>query len=189
MSTPIEIELKSMLTQDEFERLKRHFQCEQQHPITQENRYFDTEQQALKHLNAALRLRVFDPTSEWTLKQAIDAHTAYEWTQPNSDIPNSPQAIHHAELLDFLDAHAIALETLLPTYTLQTQRWEILTPEGIYCLDCSTYSGYTDYEIELETTDLSLAQTHFHQLLNTLHIPYRFADKKIARAAKYLAKL
>lgn len=185
MKPMIELELKAMLTKTEFAQLLRHFGKADTNPIVQQNTYYDTVTQTLKHNRAALRLRNFDTTSEWTIKQAHSEVASLELNQSQSfsytEIPQIPD-IQSSELLTFLRALNLSLHELHPTLTLQTERWVIPVEHGEFCLDRTTYFGITDYEIELETTQLNWAHSTFQTLLEQHHIPYRPADKKIARA-------
>ena len=190
MASNIEIEFKSMLTETEFQQLLAHFDLVHTQPIIQTNTYYDTATQTLKNNRVALRLRNFDTRSEWTIKQANTTHESVEMNQPNPKAYTQPpqtiseQDIHDAHLLNILKLLNISLSQLQPICTLQTSRWVKLTDFGEFCLDQTTYYNETDYEIELETHDLEQAQSAFQTLLDTHNIPYRHADKKIARAMK-----
>lgn len=187
MNQSVEIELKAMLTKDEFERLLRYFEQENTCPIVQRNTYYDTPNQILKMHRVALRLRNFADRSEWTIKQAQSDVASLELNQMQhfayQTVPDVPD-IREQTLIDFLQKHQIELNQLRPTLTLQTERWIIQCDCGEFCLDRTTYFNITDYEIELETTQLEQAQAAFQTLLAQHQIPYRHADKKIARAFK-----
>ena len=62
----IEIEYKTLLTKEEFNRIKDYLQ--QVEPIVQTNYYFDTINFELKTHKMSLRIRTFTHSAELTLK-------------------------------------------------------------------------------------------------------------------------
>ncbi|MBD3949232.1 CYTH domain-containing protein [Tuanshanicoccus lijuaniae] len=193
MSYSIEQEIKSLLTQEEFYHVLDYFDLGATDYQSQHNTYFDSDNQVLKHHQAALRLRNFQTTSEWTYKQKQDTHRSLEltYTQSYPQLP-VPESILVQQVAD--DVIRDQLEQLMPLNTvltaylsIKTHRWTVKTPYGEYAIDQTFYGNTSDYEIELETDDLPTAMAAFKELLATLSIPYRAADKKIARALKHLA--
>ena len=62
----LEIEFKTMLTKDEFNRLKAQFSHVA--PVTQTNYYFDTENFDMKAHRMSLHIRTISNAAELTLK-------------------------------------------------------------------------------------------------------------------------
>ena len=190
----IETELKYQLTATQFQLLLAHFQLVDTPALVQHNIYYDTPTQQLKQLQTALRLRKLSQRSEWTIKQKQDELRSLELTQFNSQVFDTPQQlttadIHQADLQNFLSLHQIELTSLRPIAEFTTSRWLMPTPYGKYALDCTRYGTQTDYEVELETQDVTLAHQELSTLFQQFGIPLLPADKKIARVMRYYQSL
>lgn len=190
--TEIEIELKTLLTEEEFRRLCDAFGLTDRPPLVQVNQYFDTPDEALKTYRCALRLRRYPDDSEWTLKMRETDHQSAEYTQDNSARGSSSDGdwdlareLQDPDLLAALSRLGIQLDQLQPTYQMTTERWWVPAPAGQYALDRTRYLDQVDYELELETQDLAQARTCLSQLLDDHDIPYRPAPYKIQRVADY----
>lgn len=189
MSYFIEKELKALLTYEEFMSLLNDFGGQPGQQVIQTNTYYDNVPQDLKGAQSALRLRNFDHQSEWTLKIKRDAFTSLELTHTKNfaQIPapsqlslgeiDDPQILHQLETLLSPDH-----QVLRPFLSLKTERWHFSVDLGEIAMDITHFADFTDYEIEFETDDLQLGQAYFKNLLAHHQIPYRPADKKIARA-------
>ena len=168
----IEIEFKNIVTKEEFDRLRSHFQLTEDQFISQENHYFDTPAFSLKDCGAALRIRS-KKKSVLTLKQphqeglletheALTNEQAKELLDGSAKIPSTIQQL----ITDLqVDSHAL-------TYfgTLRTSRAEIPYKNGLLVLDHSFYLGAEDYELEYEVTDANEGAKYFEQLLTELDI-------------------
>lgn len=189
MSIQIEKEIKTMLSQNDFNRLQSFFSLNSIEPIKQVNIYFDTLDQQLKKKKAAFRLRLFDNTSEWTIKQTQSELTAIEITKENDQRLDEniklSKDILGCEICAFFEKEAIDIDQLEKTIQLTTLRWNIEVDDGLLALDQSTYYDQVDYELELETSNLVEGQIYLDKLLKQLQIPFQKADKKIARASKH----
>ncbi|MBK0347611.1 CYTH domain-containing protein [Aerococcaceae bacterium zg-ZJ1578] len=194
MSYSIEQEIKSLLTQEEFYQILNYFQLAATDYQSQQNTYYDTENQLLKQHHAALRLRNFSMTSEWTFKQKHDTHRSLELTYAQNylQLPAPASiAVHQVEdavIRDQLEQLMPADTELYSFLTIKTNRWIVKVPYGEYAIDQTFYGDSMDFEIELETDDLTTAMAEFNTLLEALAIPFRVADKKIARALRYLSQ-
>lgn len=186
----IETEAKVLLTLEQFTQLKQHFNVNDESFLYQENTYYDTVNNTLKDLRSAFRLRNFKNSSEWTLKQSLNQYDALEINQSNNQpIHPAPltleqQWVHLEALNNFFNDHHIDLSTLHRTYQIETYRYWVMTPHGEIALDKSHYANITDYEIELEMTNLEEGLVFFNQLLEQFNIPNKPAPKKIARVAQ-----
>lgn len=178
-----------MLSQNDFNRLQSFFSLNSIEPIKQVNIYFDTLDQQLKKKKAAFRLRLFDNTSEWTIKQTQSELTAIEITKENDQRLDEniklSKDILGSEISAFFEKEAIDIDQLEKTIQLTTLRWNIEVDDGLLALDQSTYYDQVDYELELETSNLVEGQIYLDKLLKQLDIPFQKADKKIARASKH----
>src|SRR5690606_35990657 len=80
MSQEIEIEFKNILTKDEYEKLLKEFNIEQQMIIRQTNHYFDTPDWHLRKLSSGLRIRETKSKTVCTLKEKTSQNTHLETT-------------------------------------------------------------------------------------------------------------
>ncbi len=183
----IEIEFKNIVTKEEFDRLRSHFQLTEDQFVSQENHYFDTPSFSLKDCGAALRIRSKKDKSVLTLKQphqeglletheALTNEQAKELLDGSAKIPSTIQQL----ITDLqVDSHAL-------TYfgTLRTSRAEIPYKNGLLVLDHSFYLGAEDYELEYEVTDANEGAKCFEQLLTELDIKKKPTENKIRRFYK-----
>lgn len=192
MSYSIEQEIKAMLTANEFTKLLSHFELAFDQYQTQQNNYYDSADQKLKKAQAALRLRNFNTHSEWTFKQKQDQHRSLELTENHSyPILPVPQTITLDQLHDPVIKDQLRYlfkddDTLELFLQIKTDRYLYHNEYGEWAIDRTYYGDTIDYEIELETHDLEPAKVAFENLLTSLAIDFRPADKKIARALHYL---
>lgn len=185
MHTEKEIEFKNLLTKIEFEQLLNHFHIKPIDFQLQTNYYFDTAGNYFKEKQIGFRLRVLPNQNELTLKVPEKKHTMNETTLfltnkereniiQNSIFPNVP----------FLEQ--IKNEGPLKCIgNMQTNRAKVAFKDGILFFDHSLYSQTEDFEIEYESIDVKNGQKAFLLLLETLQIPIRQTDKKIARLIHY----
>lgn len=183
----IEIEFKNIVTKEEFDRLRSHFQLTENQFISQENHYFDTPDFSLKDCGAALRIRSKKNKFVLTLKQphqeglletheALTNEQAKELLDGSAKIPSTIQQL----ITDLqVDSHSL-------TYfgTLRTSRAEIPYKNGLLVLDHSFYLGAEDYELEYEVTDANEGAKYFEQLLTELDIKKKPTENKIRRFYK-----
>jgi uncharacterized protein YjbK len=190
LSQNIEIEFKNMLTDEEFQRLKTHFNIEPFHFKKQINHYFDTPSFALKNLGSALRIREKGSHFEMTLKQPAEKGLL-ETNQLLSE-EQSKHILKSGFLLDGMVKDEVNkmlgnADSLEYFGSLTTERAEFEYMGGLLVLDHSSYLNTEDYEIEYEVTDESEGFRFFSALLKELNIPTRATDNKIKRfyAKKY----
>ncbi len=62
----LEIEMKTLLSKEEYDRLLAQFS--EVTPVTQKNYYLDTPDFYLRHHKIAMRIRTFDTSAELTIK-------------------------------------------------------------------------------------------------------------------------
>ncbi len=168
--TEHEIEFKNLLTEDEFNKLCRHFgMTVQKNSKPQTNHYFDTENYDLLEQIVTLRAREKKDDWELTIK---------------SDHPEGGRLErHHRPLiideLDLLFTQGIIpaglVRDAVPEFTQhqvlyqglqETDRITIVMPFGKIMLDQNRHITKTDWEIELEVaedTDHSSGVSNFAQ--------------------------
>lgn len=182
MTQEVEIEFKSMLTKDEYEKLIHAYKLEDQ-VRWQANDYFDTPTFQLKKQGAALRIREKKHGQVLTLKQPnevglLETHASI--TEEEAEDLFKYGIIHDNQMKQALAPFQLnaALEHL---GRLETNRAEHQTEDGLLVLDESHYLETTDYEIEFEVTNEEAGKRAFERLLAEHGLPYRPAKNKIVR--------
>lgn len=192
MSKEMEIEFKNMLNKEEYDSLLAEYQLSESSLKTQTNIYFDTPDFKLKAKKMGLRIRLSNSTTEFTLKTPTsNQHTLLEVTDYLSSFTSELSLVEQislekSEVAEYLIHEGIQLSSLEPIGQLTTTRGEVsLQSNVLLVLDKSLYYGKTDYELEMEVTDVKEGALIFKDILKKHHIPVRQADKKIARMLAY----
>lgn len=192
MSKEMEIEFKNMLNKEEYDSLLAEYQLSESSLKTQTNIYFDTPDFKLKAKKMGLRIRLSNSTTEFTLKTPTsNQHTLLEVTDYLSSFTSELSLVEQisletSEVAEYLIHEGIQLSSLQPIGQLTTTRREVsLQSNVLLVLDKSLYYGKTDYELEMEVTDVKEGSLIFKDILKKHHIPVRQADKKIARMLAY----
>lgn len=191
MSTNIEIESKVLLTKDDFEKVLDALRADRYKRIKQVNHYIDSEDQALRRLGCALRIREKDdfvltlktPLSEGLLeKSQTISWRQYDRLAKNNTFPDG-------DIKNFLEILGIKIEELKILTSLTTDRIEIPYKEGLLSLDTNVYSGNTDYELEMEQTSIQYAEECLQEICALANVPCVFNTfSKQARAMNALKK-
>ncbi|MBY0121009.1 CYTH domain-containing protein [Bacillus sp. S/N-304-OC-R1] len=180
----IEIELKNIVTKEEFNSLIQYFNFCEEDFFSQENHYFDTKDFALKKAGCALRIRQKNNQFELTLKQPhneglletneyIEAHTAEKMFQSGEIISQSIKNLIREMNIDPANMQYFG--------SLTTRRAETKYNNGLIVLDHSFYLNKEDYEIEYEVSNREEGLEVFSSLLTQLRIPLRKTENKIMR--------
>ena len=178
----LEIEYKTLLSRQDFDRIKTRFF--QEPAVSQTNHYIDTPDFALKNQQMGLRIRTFAEKAELTLK-VLQTIGNQEYTQV-LPLADATQLLTHFRLPDGsaktqLLARGINLTQLRVFGSLTTLRREIKTKIGLLALDENHYANTIDYELELEVTDANQGKEDFEHFLTINQIPFQYAPNKIAR--------
>lgn len=184
MDTHLEIEFKSLVTQDELYQIINHFAISEDQFFIQENIYFDTKDQQLQEKLLALRIRKKGASHKLTLKEGGDKRNL-ETSQPLTK-----EEAHQIEAKGLLPEGCVKQrlrelgiqDTLHEVTRIVTKRAVIDFHEQKLFFDISSYEGITDYEIELETEEYTKGKNVFLAILNKLNITYRPSEPKIYRA-------
>ncbi|KHF38831.1 CYTH domain-containing protein [Halalkalibacter okhensis] len=184
MSQEIEIEVKSMLTEEGYHTLINGLELLGANAVTQHNHYFETPDFSLKSAHSGLRIREKDQTFTLTLKQPhtvgkLETHQTLkegEWITAKEE-----GLLPAGQVVSQLTSLKIPIERLTYVGTLTTSRIEISYRNGTLCLDKSSYLGQTDFEIEFEGTSLSHAESTLTKLLESYNLPYTETDNKVRR--------
>ncbi|MGY3778913.1 CYTH domain-containing protein [Isobaculum melis] len=185
MSEQLEIEFKNLLTEPEYKKLIDHFQLQPADFFSQENFYFDTSENTLKQLGAALRIRCFSQTAEATLKtphengllEITDSLTLAEAHQ----LLAAKQLTGLPHISEKLATFKLTLQDFQRLGSLKTTRAEKRIAQGLLVFDQSDYNHITDYELEFEVANFEQGQAFFAHFLAEHHIPIRKTPNKVAR--------
>lgn len=180
--TTLEIEYKTLLNQDEFNRLESRLSHIK--PVTQTNYYFDTANFDLKAHRMSLRIRTFSDKAELTLKIPqevgnVEYNQALLLSEAKKAIKE--EKLPKGEILNILTNENIPLENLKVLGHLTTVRRETQTPIGLLALDYNQYAGLKDYELELEVSDATQGKIDFDNFLEQHNISFKYAKSKVAR--------
>lgn len=187
--TNLEIEFKTLLNIDEFNRLTSLYQHVK--PIHQTNYYIDTPKSTLRSKKLSLRIRTFRQRAELTLKipqevgnieynEEMDLTVAKKMKQ-EFNLPDG-------EIKDILLQRQVPIEHLRILGSLTTIRRETQTPIGLLAIDSNQYSGIRDYELELEVTDAEQGQKDFIEFLEKHQVNFKYAKSKVARFISTIRK-
>lgn len=184
MAQEIEIEFKSMLTKNEFERLLRQLAFPEQ-PIVQTNHYFETEHFSLKKHQSALRIREKHGQFTLTLKEPhpvgiLETHDRMSREDAGLWLQGKP--ISQPNVAKQLRKIGVSENDLQYYGSLMTERFFYQDDNGIeYMLDKSSYHDRVDYELEIESKTRKAGLNALHTLLQKYDIVERKAQPKIAR--------
>ncbi len=189
MTHHLEIEYKTLLNKDEFNRLGNYFSHIP--PITQTNYYFDSENFDIKAHQMSLRIRTLPNRAELTLKiPKTVGNLEYNY---DLDLEQAKTIVEtgqfpEIELLDLIRKEGIDPNCLKSFGNLTTIRRETTTPIGLMALDSNQYSGIQDYELELEVEDAVQGKKDFDQFLREHDINFKYSKSKVARFSSTLKR-
>lgn len=189
----LEIELKTLLKKDEYNRLKDQFTGVT--PVLQTNYYIDTPDFELREKKVAMRIRTFEDWAELTLEDWAEltlkvpqsvGNMEYNQKLQLKDAENylSKEELPQGLVLDELAKHGIQSKNWQVLGCLTTLRYEMKTAIGLMALDQSRYFDITDYELELEVENHEQGKQDFRQFLEKNQISYQKAPSKLVRFVK-----
>lgn len=162
MHQNLEIELKMLLSQEQFERLLEHYAPAQF--VKQTNHYFQASKESKTQ---SVRVREINGSFLFTYKKK----TPNGVLEHEKELPN----LHFeqdSEILAFLSS-----KELYPPFheigTLTTERYLVnIQNQAELCFDINHYNGITDYEVEYEVTNDHDYQTSFESILAQANIQF-----------------
>ena len=181
MQKSVEVEFKTLLSKEEYERLMEQFKGNRMD--LQTNHYFDTSRFSLKALDASLRVRERE-SLELTLKRK-KGYIIQEFNLPiNKEIfeeIKTTGVLPEGELKNELN-NLIGEQKINNFLSLSTLRMFFAYNNGVLFIDKSQYLGITDYELEYEAKSYHAGKKEFVQIISELGIQYRKSEKKVKRA-------
>lgn len=185
----LEIEMKTLLTEEEYQKLKNHFS--EVKPVTQRNYYLDTPDFYLRQHKIAMRIRTFTTSAELTIKIPqevgnMEYNQALTLDEANACLEECklPQGM----ILDELSNRGVSTSGWIVLGCLTTLRYEKETAIGLMALDQSSYFDVIDYELELEVEDGVQGSYDFQEFLKANDIQYKKAPSKLVRFIKNMKK-
>ncbi len=178
----LELEQKAKLTKQEHDLLLSKYDIIK--TIEQTDIYFDTMDDYFKTLSSALRVRMIDDKLQLTLKikAAQSGHTEYNYDIEVDVLEDMlkkqklPKQLH-----DIADKHI----TLTKVSKIVTTRKVFNFSDHQVELDETNFGDVTDYEVEIESTDLNRAAKVMNSLLNENNITFSESCSKIKRYFEY----
>ena len=154
------MELKTLVSRQEFEKLAAHYQP--LNFVRQTNTYFVTGDPA----HYAFRIRERQGEKLFTLKQHKDGQVIEYEKVFSGNFFDDP------EIRQTLEAFAIRAP-YQPLGSLTTDRAVYDNGQAKLCFDINSYNGITDYEIEYEVKKDHDHEKAFRQILEKENISYR----------------
>ena len=175
MSTNLEIELKSDISQEDYEKIISQFDSSKIY--LQTNYYIDDKDLSVRYLKCGLRVRQKDDNFELTLKITQEVGRL----EINQQISNKifkklvdRKVFPKGEVRDCLENKlGLDIARLYVLGELKTYRLDVPYKTGLICIDKSEYNGVTDYEVECEDNSEEEAEKHLHEFLEENNIEYK----------------
>lgn len=183
MSQEIEIEYKTLLTKQEYDNLLFGLDFPPSGEI-QINYYFETDTNALKRHQSALRIREKAGNYTLTLKEPhekgiLETHDKLTEDECKQWINDQPVAKQHVEK-QLKNLH-ISISALRFIGSLKTERRSFTQNDLIYVLDKSYYNGLVDYELEIEALSATAGQQALDDVMEQFPIAAPQSITKIER--------
>lgn len=183
-SNAIEIEAKVLISAEDYKKLVRLFPYSPRY--IQTNYYIDTPDRVMAKEGFALRIRQKEGTYELTLKTPLSTGLLEKNCTISKDI--FEEFAKHGVFPkggteNFLKMLDIPVEQLRILTSLTTERMDVEYQGGLLSIDRNSYSGITDYEVELEYNNMQGAEKILETLLKEHDIPCKFTSAtKVHRA-------
>ena len=177
MYTSVEIEFKTEINKDEYERLIDLYNLKEK-ISSQINYYFDTPNHSLINNKIILRIREKSYNIKLTSKTpqetgVLERHIILDKDEAYKMIENG----FNAEIIEINEFVKLIAK-------LQTFRATMEYKSGTLFFDMNKYYDTIDYEIEFETNDEELGKKEFMEFLTEHNITYKKMVSKSKRAYK-----
>ncbi|CQR47993.1 CYTH domain protein [Paraliobacillus sp. PM-2] len=191
MVQEIEMESKNLLTKQEYKDLIHYFNLDTEVPKKQVNYYFETPDFHLKNTGSALRIR--EKNGQWTLTLKQPYHeglleTHDQLTETEAKQATNDQIIDKPNVGKQLKQLKVDRTTIQYMGSLETHRFEVPYKNGLVVIDFSKFNGYSDYELEIESSSKLTSETIMKELAEILDISIKHTPNKIERFYHTLQK-
>lgn len=175
-----EYEAKSLISEEDFNLLLTKYSLNTF--IKQENIYFETNNNFFKNMGAALRIRNYNDTQyELTIKIKNDnSNTEYNYKLTQTEF-NQIKTTYELPNFDF----PFVIPKIDSAVSTITNRYKLDFLNHIVEIDKTLFKSTTDYEIEIESENLSQANEIMRQFLTENQITFKKSLPKIARYFLY----
>jgi uncharacterized protein YjbK len=192
MSINIEIEAKTLVSKEDFFKIKTFLKLSDATMVIQTNHYIDNPTGGLRKFGFALRIRELNDTFTLTLKSPM-AEGSLEKHQVLSLASYTKFKNNHVfpegMIKDFLAMFEFDTSELSIITALTTRRIDTTFENRHVCLDQNVYNGKEDYEIESEESSIKCAAETLKKLCLQAGATYAENNiSKYARALKSIAK-
>lgn len=177
MISNIEIEAKVLLSKEDYAKVEKSLNLNDDNAYTQVNYYIDSKDRILKKNDIALRIRekkgvyvmtLKTPLSEGLLEknQDLSAKEALEMINLNRFPKGAIQEFIETFDIDVSDLIVLARMTTLRNEINNTDKDETIS------LDMNTYGNHVDFELEVDETSMDNAEKRVEEILKPLGIKY-----------------
>lgn len=186
MSKNIEIEKRVMLTEEQYNDLLRYaLTYKSRKEMVLENHYFDDEDLSLRNAHHMLRIRSINGDEfELTLKVKGDKGDL-EINEPLNkyEVDNLKRklVIDNEEINNIIKNDTN--KKIKYITSLKTKRIEIEFDNYLFVLDKNYYSDVIDYDLEIESSDLDVAEETIKKYCSEFHLQYSSSYKSKSRRA------
>lgn len=176
----MEYEKRVMIDENQYLSVKDFFYKSKYkyHEIVNENLYFDNESHYIILHDMMLRIRIINGTpKEVTLKVKGD-NGDQEITRiikKKIDLSKSlfEQDLLNESMIRIFKKHNINPQNIRLITSLTTYRMEVFADNCLYVIDKNIYNGITDYDIEVESSSIDLAEKYLLELISKFNIEYK----------------
>lgn len=186
MSKNIEIEKRVMLTEEQYNDLLRYaLTYKSRKEMVLVNHYFDDEDLSLRNAHHMLRIRsINDDECELTLKVKGDKGDL-EINEPLNkyEVDNLIRklVIDNEEINNIIKNDTN--KKIKYITSLKTKRIEIKFDNYLFVLDKNYYSDIIDYDLEIESSNLDVAEETIKKYCSEFHLQYSSSYKSKSRRA------
>ncbi len=189
MATNLEIEVKTLLSFDEYNQTLKHFDLDVSDGFIQKNYYIDTSDYALRKLGLSLRIRKLNgylmtlklPMAEGLLeKTQILTREQFNKLRKEKLFPDG-------SIYDFIESLYVNPAELNILASLSTLRIEVPYGDFKLAIDENRYANQQDFELEMEATSLRQARELLTKICDEVGFPFvENFESKQKRAFKAL---
>jgi len=182
-----EVEVKTLLSKENYNKIINYFNFDLETQIKQTNYYFDTSDLLFQRSRIAFRVRHLhnNNTYEMTAKLRQRDGSSIELNQDISYFEffnllttgKIPDGLVNEKLSLFLK-----LTRLNHIASLTTYRYEVKYDDGLLAIDENHYANIIDYELECEGESMAQCATIIKNLLNSMDID--FIENKMGKRAR-----
>lgn len=177
-----EFEKRLIISKEKYDVLLMHFSKEYpNHKVTKQiNYYFDTLKSEIQLENECLRVRTYhdDRKTKFTYKTHDKVINGDEEIYQILTVKEEMSLLQNGvipegQVKEALNKRGYQVTRLKFVGDIHTDRLEIFEKDYIVVLDKNTYSGITDYNIEIESTSIEESEKVLKEICNSYSIEYR----------------